>query len=373
MRILIYASQPGHSTNRLMQEIEKTAKKRPELDLSGEVVFAYDLFSYCSETTAGHDKVFKRGKQKSEKLIAKNYQAVIPRLAGTGFDYGLGNLRHLSRNLNIFTTASDTGLRICSNKFLTVQTLSEHGLRVPKHVLAHRPNNYLEILSLVGWPEKVVAKLQRGSMGAGVFILNDAMSATTALRALEQTQTDVVLTRFIDTGTPASDLRIITIGAETSNPKVFAYRRFAVDGDFRSNYSISGRGEKVTLTDEERQMALDASKLLGGGVHGCDIMRDAKDGNKPLLIEVNGCPGLSGVEAVTGENVAGAIIDYVIENYKQGGRRKETTSSGATASVKPLEPAAKTSDVDWDRLNSLPQSERLAELVEILKKRDGRF
>lgn len=339
--ILIYASQPGHSTNRLMEEIEKADKKNPEKEITGEVVFAYDLFSYCSETTAGHDHVFKRGKQKSEKLIARNYSAIIPRLAGTGFDFGLGNLRHINRNLNIFSTASDTGLRICSNKFWTVQTLSEHGIRVPKHVLAHRPTDYKEILNLVGWPERVVSKLQRGSQGAGVFLLNDELAASTALRAMELVDVDVVLTRFIDTGTPANDLRIIVIGAETATPKLFYYKRFAIDSDFRSNYSISKRGEKVEITEEEKQMSIDASKLLGGGVHGVDIMRDTKDNNKPFIIEVNGCPGLEGIEAVTGQNVAGAIIQYVLENYKKSGRRKVTDSSGATAKTQPVQVSAK--------------------------------
>src|SRR5690554_8170863 len=82
------------------------------------------------------------------------------------------NLRHMNRNLNIFSTGTDTGLRICSNKFFTCQVLSEHGLRVPKQVLAHRPTDYKELIDLVGGLP-CVAKLQRGSQGAGVFILND--------------------------------------------------------------------------------------------------------------------------------------------------------------------------------------------------------
>ncbi len=370
MKILIYASQPGHSTTRLMEEIEKANKRTPDKEISGEVVFAYDLYSYVSETIRGHDAIYKRGKQKSEKMIARNYQAVIPRLAGTGFDFGLGNLRHLNRNLNIFSTATDAGLRICSNKFLTVQTLSEQGIRTPRHVLAHRPTDYKELIDLVGGLP-CVAKLQRGSMGAGVFILNDVLAASTALRAMEQTQVDIVLTRFIDTGTPANDLRIITIGAETKTPRVFAYKRFAVDSDFRSNYSISKKGEKVKLTEKEREMAINASKLLGGGVHGVDIMRDAKDGNKPYIIEVNGCPGLAGIESVTGENVAKAIIDYVLENYQSKGRRKVTDSSGATARANQLEPFSEKSGftaeerrltkgfVDWDTINQLPHNKNV--------------
>ncbi len=362
MKILIYASQPGHSTRRLMEEIEAANKRTPDKEITGEVVFAYDLYSFCSETTSGRDRVYKRGKEKSEKLIARDYQAIIPRLAGAGFDFGLGNLRHMNRNLNIFSTGTDAGLRICSNKFLTVQTLSEHGLRVPRHILAHRPTDYKELIDLVGGLP-TCAKLQRGSQGAGVFILNDVLAASTALRAMEQAQVDVVLTRFIDTGTPANDIRIITIGSETENPRIFAYKRFAVDGDFRSNYSLSGKGEKVKITDEEREMALKASKLLGGGVFGIDIMRDAKNGNKPYIIESNGCPGLAGIEAVSGENVAKAIIDYVLANYQHDGKRKETTPSGATAQTKKPANGFTREEMNltknmanWDLIDNLPHN-----------------
>jgi ribosomal protein S6--L-glutamate ligase len=318
-----------------MEEIKKAGARNPKQNIEGEVISVFDLHSYVSELTA-HDRVYKRSPGKSEKMIVKDYSAVIPRLAGNGFDFGMVNLRHMNRNLNIFSTGSDTGLKICSNKFLTIQTLSEHGLRVPRHVLAHCPTDYKELIDLVGGLP-CVAKLQRGSQGAGVFILNDVLAASTALNALEQTKNDVVLTRFINTGTPANDLRIITIGSETDKPRVFAYRRFSVDGDFRSNYTLSGKGEKVTLTDEERDMALRASRLLGGGVFGCDIMRDAKDNNKPYLIEVNGSPSFAGIEAVTGENVAKAVIDYVLENYKRGGQRKHTDNNGATAAARPVQ------------------------------------
>jgi len=330
MKILIYASQPGYSTNRLMEEIKAENKRNKDENVEGEVINVFDLYSYCSEAVGGYDRVYKRGSEKSEKLIAKNYQAVIPRLAGKGFDFGLVNLRHLNRNLNIFSTASDTGLRICSNKFLTCQVLSENKIRVPKQVLSHEPTDYKELIDLVG-DLPCVAKLQRGSQGTGVFILNDTLAASTALRALETTGTDVVLERFIDTGSPANDLRIITIGAETDQPELFYYKRFAIDSDFRSNYSISGKGEKVKITEEEKEMALKASRILGGGVMAVDIMRDSKDKDKPYIIEVNGCPGLSGIESVTGENVAGAIVKYVIANYKKGGRKIKESANQANA------------------------------------------
>jgi ribosomal protein S6--L-glutamate ligase len=341
MKILVYGSEYGHGTKRILDEIEEANKTRkPGSDpIEGEFVQAFDLYSYISENTSGFDRIYKRAKEKSQKITARSYQAVIPRLAGSGFNFGMVNLRHLHRLLNVFSTGSDIGLKICSNKFLTCQVLSEHGIRVPRQVLAHRPTDYLELLNLVGWPERVVAKLQRGSQGAGVFILNDVLAASTALRAMEQASVDVVLSRFIDTGTPANDIRIIVIGAETENPKLFSFRRFSVDSDFRSNYSISGKGEPVKITDEERDMAIRSAKLLGLGIAGVDIMRDAKDKDKPFCIEVNGSPGLAGIEACTGQNVAKEIVRYVLDNYKLSGFKKQTTTAGVTNQAQPVTPS----------------------------------
>jgi ribosomal protein S6--L-glutamate ligase len=180
-------------------------------------------------------------------LIARDYQAIIVRLAGAGFDFGLGNLRHLNRNLNIFATGTDAGLRICSNKFLTVQALSENGIRVPRHVLAHRPSDYKELIDLAGGLP-CVAKLQRGSQGSGIFILNDILSASTSLRAMEQTNVDIVLTRFINSGNPANDIRIITIGAETKTRKFLHTSVLPLTPISEAITAISKRGEKVKIT-----------------------------------------------------------------------------------------------------------------------------
>jgi len=154
-------------------------------------------------------------------------------------------------------------------------------------------------------------------MGVGVMLLETELAASTSLRSFQTLKTDVILQEYIESGTPKSDIRVVVIGPETKEPKIFAYKRYALDEDFRSNYSISGKGEKVKLTDEEKQMAIDAALTIGLGVSGVDLLRDVNNDNKPYVIEVNGSPGLLGIETVTGENVAGAIIDYVKENYKK--------------------------------------------------------
>ena len=317
MKILILSASPeSYATKRLAEEC--TAK-----NVESEIINPSDLYAYVSSTTAGHDRIYQRGEEKSKRIKAKSFDAIIPRVSGKGFDHGAMIVKHLTSNLHTFSTGYEPGLRACSNKFLTAQILSQAHIRNPKQILAHQPSDYSELIEMLGdFP--VIGKLQRGSLGQGVFILNDALSASTSLNSFQTLGANVILQQKIDSGTPANDIRIIVIGPETKNVKIHAYKRFSLDSDFRSNYSLSGKGIKVEITDEERQMAIDAALAIGIGVSGVDIIRDINDNNKPYIIEINSTPGLSGVESITGNNVAGDIIQYCIDNYK----RKEMLPGG---------------------------------------------
>jgi ribosomal protein S6--L-glutamate ligase len=313
MKTLILSNSPNaYSTRRLVEEIK--ARKEEH-----EVIDPRDLYAYISSTTSGHDRIYKRGVENAERIKVKNFDAIIPRVAGANFEHGAMIVKQLTTNMGLFSTGYEHAIKIASNKFLCAQVLSAAKIRNPKQILSHQPGDFKELIDLVGgFP--CIAKLQRGSLGLGVMILSDPLSASTSLASFGSIGYDVVLQQYIRSGEPASDLRVFVVGPETKEPKIFAYKRYALDSDFRSNYSISKKGEKVKLTDEERQMAIDAALAVGLGVSGVDILRDANDKNKPYLIEVNSSPGLQGVESVTGENVAGAIIDYIKENYKKGNK-----------------------------------------------------
>jgi ribosomal protein S6--L-glutamate ligase len=64
----------------------------------------------------------------------------------------------------------------------------------------------------------------------------------------------------------------------------------------------------VRLTPEERSIAVRAARALGLNVSGVDILRS---NHGPVVMEVNSSPGLEGVEAVTGVDVAGKIIEFL--------------------------------------------------------------
>lgn len=308
-KILILSAGPQ---NRLVKEFEARGFESD--------VMAPDQFYCYVSNLAGRDRLYLKGNendQANKRIKIKEYGAIVPRISGGGFDYGKLIVKHVSENLGIFTTASEFGLAICSNKFETCQFLSKHRIRVPNQILAHNLTDYKETIKEVGgFP--FVLKLQKGSQGAGVFLVRDQTEASQTLRALKYTGMDLVLSQKLDSGEIANDLRVWVIGALTNDPKIYAYKRFALADDFRSNYSLSGSGEKATLTPEEEELAIRSARALKMNVAGVDIMRDKPDKDRPYVIEVNGNPGLAGIEAITGENIAGAVAEFVVENYKKG-------------------------------------------------------
>ncbi len=58
-----------------------------------------------------------------------------------------------------------------------------------------------------------------------------------------------------------------------------------------------------------------AAKHMGLNVCGVDMLRS---NHGPVVMEVNSSPGLEGVEAATGIDVAGKIIGFLEDNAKLG-------------------------------------------------------
>jgi ribosomal protein S6--L-glutamate ligase len=90
-------------------------------------------------------------------------------------------------------------------------------------------------------------------------------------------------------------------------------KRTCEAGNFTSNVHREATTAPIALSPQERQMALNATKHLGLGVAGVDIIPSKKG---PLLLEVNASPGLQGIEAATGVNVAGQIIRFIEKNAR---------------------------------------------------------
>ena len=88
----------------------------------------------------------------------------------------------------------------------------------------------------------------------------------------------------------------------------------------------------VQLDAPEKQMAIKACKALGLDVAGVDILRSHRG---PLLLEVNSSPGLEGIEAATGLDLAGKMIQKLERKLGWGRSAGQETA----AEAQPLTPA----------------------------------
>ena len=73
-------------------------------------------------------------------------------------------------------------------------------------------------------------------------------------------------------------------------------RRVAQGQEFRSNVHRGGKTEMVELSDEYKETAIRASKIMGLGISGVDML-EGKNG--PQIMEINSSPGLEGIEGCT--------------------------------------------------------------------------
>lgn len=74
-----------------------------------------------------------------------------------------------------------------------------------------------------------------------------------------------------------------------------------------------GRAMKVTLSPQERAIAIAAAKTMGLKVAGVDLIRS---NHGPLVLEINSSPGLEGIEKATNVNIAANIIQYIEKHAK---------------------------------------------------------
>jgi ribosomal protein S6--L-glutamate ligase len=225
---------------------------------------------------------------------------VIPRLsARTASPYALAVLRQLEAQGALLLNTPDA-IELARDKMRTLQVLALRGVPVPTTVLCASLEQLRHVLPFVGGAP-VIIKLNDGMQGIGVLLAEDEASVETLLSTLWSLGTHALLQRFVSE-CRGRDLRAFVVGGEV----VAAMRRRGRPGDFRANLHQGGVGVPVELAPELRAVAIRASRLLGLEVAGVDML-EANEG--VLVLEVNSCPGLRGIETATSVDVARKIVE----------------------------------------------------------------
>lgn len=248
---------------------------------------------------------------------------VVPRIGVSVTYYGIAVLRQFEM-MGAWTLNGSIAIERSRDKLRSLQVLAAEGLGMPRTSIAHSSALVAEALAHVGGAPAVIKSLE-GTQGLGVGIVESERSARSVIEAFRAQDVNILIQEFIEEA-GNSDIRAIVVGDRA----VAAMRRTGADGDFRSNLHRGGGAEAHELTDEERSTAVRAAQALGLNVCGVDMLPSDRG---PVIMEVNSSPGLEGVEAATGVDVAGEILGFV-ERHATGPRapRREAPAGTAAAS-----------------------------------------
>jgi ribosomal protein S6--L-glutamate ligase len=234
------------------------------------------------------------------------YNAVIPRIGASITRYGTAVLRQFELMGTYAPNPSDAIAR-ARDKLRCHQLLAAQGIGLPVTVFGDNPDDTADLLSMLGPPPHVI-KLNEGTQGTGGMLTEKPSASRSVIEALRGLYANFLVQEFIAEARGA-DLRCFVVGDQV----VATMRRQAPKGDFRSNLHRGGTARAVRASAAEQATAVRAAAVLGLGVAGVDLIRSRRG---PLVLEVNSSPGLEGIEAATGIDIAGRIIDFVVAGHQ---------------------------------------------------------
>jgi ribosomal protein S6--L-glutamate ligase len=244
----------------------------------------------------------------AEELV---FDAVVPRIGASYTFYGTALVRQFEM-MGVFSANESQGITRSRDKLRAQQLLARADVALPATTFAHDARHAQGLIDRVGG-NPVIIKLLEGTQGKGVVLAETRKAAESVIGAFRQLDANILVQEFIKEA-GGDDLRVIVIGGKV----IAAMERHAAPGEFRANLHRGGTAEKAKLTPTERQAAVRAAKALGLNVAGVDMLRSHRG---PLVLEVNSSPGLEGIEAASGVDVAGAIIAFIEANAAKGGQR----------------------------------------------------
>jgi len=230
-------------------------------------------------------------------------EVVFPRMGGSAPHHTYDALHQLEE-AEVLTINRSAGLELARDKVRSFQRLAVAGLPLPATLVLGR-GAILEpqALEFLGPPPWIV-KLPRSTQGLGVARVDSLTSLRTVvdmLRALDQR----VLVQHYVREASGMDIRVLVVGGEA----VAAMRRQSSSSDeFRSNLHQGGSAEAVGIPPRVEAVAVAAAQALGLDVAGVDLL-PSKPG--PIVAEVNGSPGLAGLQEATGQDLASIIVAYL--------------------------------------------------------------
>jgi len=192
----------------------------------------------------------------------------------------------------------------CGDKIATANALAAAGVPQPSTMIAFTPESAIEAIEEMGYP--VVLKPVVGSWGRLLAKINDRDAAEAILEhkaVLGSYQHSIFYCQeFIEK--PGRDIRVLMVG-DTALTAI--YRK---SPHWITNTARGGEGEICPMTPELEEICINATQAVGGGILAVDIIEHPEKGL--LVNEINHTLEFHTAQPTSGVDIAGAIVDYVI-------------------------------------------------------------
>ncbi len=306
MKLAIISKEPNnYSTQRLVEACKQ----------KGHTVQVLDTTKFALNIEEGNPQLYYK------QSLLDDYDAILPRIGASLTYFGTAVVRQFQQ-MDVFCANSADGILNSRDKLRSFQILSKHKVGIPATTYVKDKKDVLPAIKRVGGAP-VIIKLLEGTQGIGVLLADTQVMALSIIELLQSQKQNVLIQKFV-AESKGKDVRAIVVGGKV----IAAMRRVAQGQEFRSNVHRGGTTEQIKLSKEYEQTAIRAARIMGLGVAGVDMLEGA---NGPQIMEINSSPGLKGIEACTGLDIAGAIIDFManrVDFPEIDFRQKISVSSG---------------------------------------------
>lgn len=256
---------------------------------------------------------------------------VIPRIGHSITRIGVPVVRAFQR-MGVIVLNEGNGIESSRDKLRASQMMNEGGIPIPITASVATWQGTRRAVARVGGAPCVI-KTHEGTHGSGVFLAHTEQQARQLVYQMLERGLRPLVQEYIRES-HGQDIRAFVVGGKV----VASMRRKAKGSEFRSNFHLGGEVERLEISERYAEIACKAANILGLEIAGVDMLESDRG---PLVLEVNSSPGLEGIEAASGVNVARRIVDNVIrlhDSKEQSHEKEENPGSekgnqGATGEV----------------------------------------
>ena len=208
---------------------------------------------------------------------------------------------HRLENAGVRVINCPTAIERTVDKYYTSTLLEDAGLPTPRTIVAEQFQDAVDAFGELGGD--VVVKPIFGAEGRGMVRVSDPDTAYRVFRALELGRYIYYLQAFVPHS--QEDIRVFVIGDQAVAGMV---RRAT---SWKTNVAQGAQAAPLVVDEKLAALSIAAARALGADYAGVDIL-PTEDGCYSV-VEINGIPGWRGLQHATGLDMAGLLVDYLLD------------------------------------------------------------